>query len=98
MSVDVVHGLSTRAMDLEEIMAVRSSDEVASLIGNRELFPRRRNETQFGDVCPLLQAQSQGHRHRRFNACAIDLAVALCRVAVATGEECTGHQDWKKSF
>jgi len=89
VSVDVVHGLSTRAMDLEEIMAVRSSDEVASLIGNRELFPRRRNETQFGDVCPLLQGQ--GHCHQRFNACAIDLAVALCRVAVATGEECTGH-------
>src|SRR5439155_14134454 len=83
---------------LEEIGTVRSSDEVASLVGNRELFTRRRNETQFGDVCPLLQAQSQGHRHRRFNACAIDLAVALRRMAVTTGEENTGHQDWKECF
>ena len=30
---------------LEEIRAVRSSGEVASLVGDRELFPGRRNET-----------------------------------------------------
>ena len=83
---------------LEEIRAVCSDDEIAAHVGNGELLTRGRDETQFGNVRPFLQVKGQGHRHHCFNACAIDFAITLRGMAVATGEQGTGNQDRKEDF
>src|SRR5262245_34916698 len=66
--------------------------EVAAGAGPAERAAARGEKTQLGQPGALDQAESQRHRHRRFDAGAIDLTVALRGVAVAAREQCAVHE------
>src|SRR6266567_4243528 len=81
---------------LEEIKTMRCGDKVALLVCDRQFLASRSDETEFGNVRPFLYRKCECHRHHRFNACAVDFTITLCRVAVTTGEQRSGYQDREK--
>ena len=66
-----------------------------SLVGDRQPLVARRDEAQFLGR-PLVQLKAQRHRHRRLDPAAVDFAVPLRRMAVATREEHARHINGKE--
>src|SRR5260221_2526824 len=77
---------------------MRSGNKIATFVRDGELLAGRRNETQFGNIRALSEGEGQRHGHQGFYACPVDLAIALRRMAVPAGEQCTRNQHREEHF